>query len=138
MDYSLESLQAELEKDLIIDRGNIQNSAMDNPVIYGKWIRYKADLSRQRIGIHSSHVVILKDSLMHNTGRGDDICEFDFSATELKTIIPADDNVLLSSKKLDYLDLMIKFCDGAIESIRQRGFSIRAIVDHQALMVGVK
>lgn len=138
MSHSLEQLQAELEQDLIIDRANIQSAAVSNPVIYGKWIKYKADLCRQRIGLNASHVVALRDSLMHLTGRGDDVSMFEFSSTELKTIIPAEDTVLLSTKKMDYIDLMIKFCEGAIESVRQRGFSIRAIVDHQALMAGIK
>lgn len=138
MSYSLEMLQTELEKDLVLDRSNIQSSAMDNPVIYGKWIRYKADLCRQRITVHSNHVTILKDRLMFLTGRGDDICEFDFTATELKTVIVAEEEVIESNKKLDYLDLMIKFCEGAIEAVRQRGFSIRAIIDHQALISGTK
>ncbi|QQG34011.1 recombination, repair and single-stranded DNA binding protein [Aeromonas phage ZPAH1] len=136
--FSLEGLQEELEQDLHIDRGNIQNSAMDNPIIYGKWIRHKASLCRQRIGIEAERVTVLKERLMFNTGRGDDVCEFDFSPTELKTIIPAEDEVLIVTKKLDYLDLMIKFCDGAIEAVRQRGFSIRAIIDHQALISGTK
>lgn len=138
MSHSLEKLQAELEQDLVIDRANIQSAAISNPVIYGKWIRYKADLCRQRIGLNSTHVVTLRDSLMHLTGRGDDISMFEFSSTELKTVIPAEDAVLASTKKLDYIDVMIKFCDGAIESVRQRGFSIRAIIDHQALMAGIK
>jgi len=136
--HSLESLQEELEKDLIIDRTNIQSAAVSNPVIYGKWIKYKADLCRQRIGLEAERITVTRDSLMHNTGRGDDVCMFEFSSTELKVIIPAEDEVMKSNKKVDYIDVMIKFCDGAIESVRQRGFRIRAIIDHQALMAGIK
>ncbi|ADQ53072.1 UvsY recombination, repair and single-stranded DNA binding protein [Aeromonas phage 65] len=138
MSHSLESLQEELDKDLIIDRTNIQSAAVSNPVIYGKWIKYKADLCRQRIGLEAERLTVTRDSLMHNTGRGDDVCMFEFSSTELKVIIPAEDEVMKCNKKVDYIDVMIKFCDGAIESVRQRGFSIRAIIDHQALMAGIK
>lgn len=135
---TLEELEQELEKDLPIDRANPQAAAVENPVIYGKWVRYLTTFKKQKIKYDAERHQAMRDALMYLTGRGDDVCMYEYSTTELRTLIPAQDNVIAANKKVEYIDLMIKFCEGAIESIRQRGFSIRAIIDHQALLAGTK
>ena len=138
MSFDLEFFQKDLKEDIKLDRANPQAAAVENPVIYSKWVCFSSDLKKQRIKLEADRIVAIRDSLMHMTGRGDDVCMYEFSSTELRQVIPAEDKVLTATKKVEYLDVLIKFCDGAIESIRQRGFSIRAIIDHQALLAGTK
>ncbi|MGL6228709.1 MAG: recombination mediator protein UvsY [Culicoidibacterales bacterium] len=125
----LEELQSELEKDLPLKLTALQSEAADNAVLYGKWLRYLSDFKKIMIKNERALKIASRDSLFYHTGRGDDICLDEFSATELRIVIPAKDEVLDADAMVKLTDMKIEFCKGALEAIKQRGFNIKAIVE---------
>lgn len=133
---TLDELKAELEADIPLKLTQLQSEAANNPVLYAKWSRYSSDLAKQRIGLEQSKVSATQDAFLYYTGRGDDVCEFVYSSTELRTVIPAHETVQLATKRLAYIDAMIAFCDDAMESIKQRGFAIKNIIELRKFEAG--
>lgn len=133
---TLDELKAELEKDLPIKLTEIQSESANNPVLYGKYNRLLADYSKLNIKLSNAHKTIMRDRMMYYTGRGDDVCLDVFSPTELKTIMAGDDATIKSLIELQANELKMNFCRDAMDAIKQRGYSIRTIVDCRKLEAG--
>lgn len=130
-------LKAELEKDLPINLTDLQYESAQNPVLYGKWLRYMTDLRMQHKKLSNQKLKEQKDRLLYYTGRHEnDICIDVFDKTELRTIIPADDKVLRADTELEIVNIMIDLCKGALDAIKNRGFSIKAIIEQRQLESG--
>lgn len=126
---TLDEMTAELEQDLPLKLTQMQTEAANNPVLYGKWSRYRAALQKERIKIAADLKEANKAAMMFNTGRGDDVCMEVFTPTELKSVIPADPEVLRQAKALELVDAKLELCYNAMDAIRQRGFSIKTITE---------
>lgn len=133
---TLDELKKQMELDLPIKLVELQSEAANNPVLYGKWNRILADLSKVNASLSKQKKLIMSERLKYYTGRGDDVCLDVFSATELKTIISGDPEVIDISVNMDINDIKIELCRNAMEAIKQRGFAIRAIVDCRKLEAG--
>lgn len=133
---TLDELKEELTRDLPIKLTALQAEAAENAVLYGKWSRYNVDLKKELIQHQNSRKLEMKKALMYYTGRGDDVCLDVFDKTELRTIIPADDKVIVSNAAVELVEAKLDFCRYAQEAIKQRGFSIRAIIDIRKLEAG--
>lgn len=133
---TLDELKKQMELDLPIKLVELQSEAANNPVLYGKWNRILADLSKVNASLSKQKKLIMSERLKYYTGRGDDVCLDVFSATELKTIISGDPEVIDISVNMDINDIKIELCRNAMEAIKQRGFAIRAVVDCRKLEAG--
>ena len=133
---TLDDLKDELEKDLPISLTKMQSEAAENAVLYGKWSRYNADLKRELIKLQNGRKTELKKALLYYTGRGDDVCMDVWDKTELRTIIPAHKDVLTANASVELTEAKIDLTRYAQESIKQRGFTIRAIIDLRKLEAG--
>lgn len=133
---NLNELKQELEKDLPINQTDIQWELANNPVLYGKWLRYLSEFKMQARRVENQKAKALRDRLDYYTGRGDDICIDQYDKTELRTVIPADDKVIRVSTELEIVTVMIDFCRGALDAIKSRGFALKSIVEYRQLEAG--
>lgn len=134
---TLNELKQELDKDLPINQVELQYEAANNPVLYGKWLRYLSDLKMQHKRLSNQKVKAVKDRLMYYTGRHDtDICIDQFDKTELRSVIPADETVMKADTEMAIIEIMIKFCEGSLDAIKNRGFAIKHIVEIRMLESG--
>jgi hypothetical protein len=133
---NLNDLKSELEQDLPIDMTQLQSEAAQNPVLYGKWLRYMNDFRMQHKRSSNTKAKAVRDRLMYYTGRGDDICMDQYDKTELRMIIPADDTVLKADTEMEIITIMIDLCKGSMEAIKQRGYAIKAIIEQRQLESG--
>ena len=118
---NLNDLKSELEQDLPIDMTQLQSEAAQNPVLYGKWLRYMNDFRMQHKRSSNTKAKAVRDRLMYYTGRGDDICMDQYDKTELRMIIPADDTVLKADTEMEIITIMIDLCKGSMEAINENG-----------------
>lgn len=133
---TLDDLKKELEQDLPIKLTDMQHEAATNPVIYGKWLRYLSELKMQHKKASNDKVKATRDRFNFYTGRGDDICLDQYDKSELRIILPADDEVLKADSKMAILEIMIDLCKGALDAIKNRGFAIKAIIEQRQLESG--
>lgn len=133
---TLAELKLELEKDLPINLTDIQWESANNPVIYGKWVRYMTDLKVQYKREHNKKVKAKKERLDFYNGRGDDICLFEYAPSEMKTVLEADPDVMKADTTAEVLDIMVDFCKGALDAVKHRGYAIKVIVEQRMLEAG--
>lgn len=134
---TLNELKEELNKDLPINQLQLQSEAANNPVLYGKWLQYLTELKLQHKKLSNQKAKAMKDRLMYYTGRHDtDVCLDEFDKTELRTVLPADEMVMKADTEMTVIEIVIKFCEGALDSIKNRGFAIKHIVDIRMLESG--
>ncbi|ADM79883.1 UvsY recombination repair and single-stranded DNA binding protein [Aeromonas phage phiAS5] len=134
---TLDELKEELKADLPIKLTAVQTEVSENPVLYGKWNRYLADINREIMKHDAERKKTLRDRLMFYTGRSEtDVCLDVFSPTELKTVIAGDGEVIKINAAVEMCQTKADFCRQAMEAIRQRGFSLRAIIDCRKLEAG--
>lgn len=133
---TLDDLKKELQSDLPINQTDLQYEAANNPVIYGKWLRYLSDLKMQHKKMQNQKTKALRERLEYYTGRGDDICIDQYSPTELRTIIPGDSLILRADTEAEIINIMIEFCKGCLDAIKNRGYGIKQIVEIRQLESG--
>lgn len=133
---TLAELKLELEKDLPINLTDIQWESANNPVIYGKWVRYMSDLKVQHKREHNNKVKAKKERLDFYNGRGDDICLNHYAPSEMKTVLEADPDVMKADTTAEVLDIMVDFCKGALDAVKHRGYAIKVIVEQRMLEAG--
>lgn len=132
----LDELKVQLDTDLPIKLTDLQWEAANNPVLYGKWLRFLADYRMQHKRLSNQKTKALRDRLDYYTGRGDDICIDQYDKTELRTVLPADDKVMRADTEMEVLSIMIEFCKGALDAIKNRGFAIKHVIEQRQLEAG--
>ncbi|MGL4523047.1 MAG: recombination mediator protein UvsY [Bacilli bacterium] len=133
---TLTELKDELTKDLPINLTDLQYEAANNPVLHGKWLRYLVELKVQQKKLSNDKVKALKARLDYYTGRGDEICLDQYDKTELRSVIPADTDVMKADTAMAVIEIMIEFCKGALDGVKNRGFAIKHIIDQRVLESG--
>lgn len=134
---TLDEMKKELEEDLKINLTSVQSAASETASIYGKWARYLADVKRDIIKADNNLKKVTADRYAFYTGRSeDDVCLDHYDKSELKYVLVADEKVMEASTRLDLLNIMYDFCKTALDSTKQKGYSIKAIVDIRMLESG--
>lgn len=133
---TLDELKLEFEKDMPIVLTQLQSEAANTPVLYGKYCRYVSDFNRELTQRKNHQKTILRDRLNYYLGRGDDVCLDVYSSTELRTVLPGDEEVIKANTAVDIVENKIELCRSAMEAIRQRGFSISNVVNLRKLEAG--
>lgn len=134
---TLDEMKAELEEDLKINLTSVQAAAAETASLYGKWVRYLADIKRDIIRADNNLKKVTADRFAFYTGRSeDDVCLDHYDKSELKYVLVADKQVMEATTRLDLLNIMYDFCKSALDSVKQKGFSIKAIVDIRMLEAG--
>lgn len=134
---TLDDMKNELEIDLVINLTSIQAAAADTASIYGKWVRYLADVKRDIIKADNNLKKVTSERFAFYTGRSeDDVCLDHYDKSELKYVLVADKQVMEATTKLELLNIMYDFCKSALDATKQKGYSIKAIVDMRNLEAG--
>lgn len=141
LEYKLEAFQEELDKDLPIDGTKLQYEASHNPVIYGKWINLHSTCRREMLRIEAEKKIAIKKRLDYYTGRsepGEEVCMDTYEKSEMKTVLSADNSVLVIETKLQYWEILREFCSNAADAIKARSFAIKHMLDIRQFEAGSK
>lgn len=133
---TLNDLKKELEEDTRINLTDLQWESANNPVLYGKWLRYMYDFRVQLRGSLNKKYKAQKERLDYYTGRGDEICLDQYAPSEMKTVLTGDHSLIRIETEIEIVSIMMDFCKGALDAIKQRGFSIKAIIEQRQLEAG--
>lgn len=134
---TLDDLKKELEQDLPITLTDMQYEAANNPILYGKWLRYLAQFRLDHKKASNEKVKASSERFKFYTGRSeDDICPDHYDKTELRIIMPADETIMKADTKMAYLEIMIEFAKGALDAIKNRGFAIKHVIEQRQLEAG--
>lgn len=134
---TLDQLNSELQEDLKIDYRKLGHGASENPVLYAKWLERWADAKRLTVKGQLEIARVKKNRLDWINGRSEDeICDFAYDKSEIKTVIEGDPKFQEAQAKLETSNIRLDFCKHALEAIKNRGFSIKHAIDMRLLEEG--
>tara|TARA_Y100000401_G_scaffold19598_1_gene13153 strand:+ start:141 stop:572 length:432 start_codon:yes stop_codon:yes gene_type:complete len=141
---TLEELQKEAREDLaIIDQEKLDQESYKNQNIKPKWLEYRTRYDQLLIMRRSDHQRLWREKWEYYGGKADAKVyaakPFDIKVlkTDLQMYIQSDDDILELQSKISYYESIVKYIDGVIRSIDNRGWDIRNAQDWKKFEAGM-
>jgi len=141
---TLEELKQESYKDLPINKvENIDQESFFNQEIKAKWLDYKSRFELLLARSKGDYQVMYREKWEYYGGKADAKVyaakPFDLKVlkTDLQIYISSDSDVIELSNKIAYLETTIKFIDGVIKSIDNRGWDIKHAITWKQFEAGM-
>ena len=141
---TLDELKQESYKDLPVKNiENIDQESFYNQEIKAKWLDYKSRFELLLARNKGDYQVLYREKWEYYGGKSDAKTyaskPFDFKVlkTDLQIYISSDSDVIELSNKIAYLETTIKFIDGVIKSIDNRGWDIKHAISWKQFEAGM-
>ena len=141
---TLEELKQESYKDLPINKvENIDQESFFNQEIKAKWLDYKSRFELLLARSKGDYQVMYREKWEYYGGKADAKVyaakPFDLKVlkTDLQMYIASDNDIIELSNKIAYLETTIKFIDGVIKSIDNRGWDIKNAISWKQFEAGM-
>ena len=140
----LNELQEEAKSDLAIVRlENLDQESYKNQNIKPKWLEYRSRFELLKTQASIKHTKLYREKWEYYGGKADAKVyaakPFDMKVlkTDLGMYINSDDDIIELQAKISYYEVVIKFIDGVIKSIDNRGWDIRNAQDWKKFEAGM-
>ena len=141
---NLDQLKEEALQDLpIIDQEHLDQEAYKNQTLKPKWLDYKTRFELLLVKSKGDYQRLYRSKWEYYGGKADAKVyvakPFDLKVlkTDLHMYINSDEEVVKLSDKISYLETVIKFIDGVIKSIDNRGWDIRNATEWKKFEAGM-
>ena len=141
---TLEELKQESYKDLPVKKvENIDQESFYNQEIKAKWLDYKSRFELLLARSKGDYKVLYREKWEYYGGKSEAKIyaskPFDLKVlkTDLQIYISSDSDVIELSNKIAYLETTIKFIDGVIKSIDNRGWDIKHAISWKQFEAGM-
>ena len=141
---TLEELQKEAREDLaIVDQEKLDQESYKNQNIKAKWLDHRTNYDQLLIIAKANHQKMYREKWEYYGGKADAKVyaakPFDLKVlkTDLQIYISSDSDVIELSNKIAYLETTIKFIDGVIKSIDNRGWDIKHAITWKQFEAGM-
>ena len=141
---TLEELKQESYKDLPVKNvENIDQESFYNQEIKAKWLDYKSRFELLLARSKGDYQVLYREKWEYYGRKSDAKVyaskPFDLKVlkTDLQIYISSDNDVIELSNKIAYLETTIKFIDGVIKSIDNRGWDIKHAISWKQFEAGM-
>jgi len=134
---TLDEMNQQLQSDLKIDFVKLGHAAAENPVLYAKWLERWAEAKKLTVRASLKLSKVKKERLDWINGRSEDeICDFAYDKSEIKTVIEGHPEYQRAQGELETAGIRLEFCKHALDAIKNRGFSIKHAIDMRMLEEG--
>ena len=141
---TLEELQKEARADLaIFDQERLDQESYKNQNIKPKWLEYRTKYDQLLIMSKANHQKMYREKWEYYGGKADAKVyvakPFDLRVlkTDLQMYINSDEEILALQGKISYYESIIKYIDGIIKSIDNRGWDIRNATEWKKFEAGM-
>ena len=141
---TLDELKKESYKDLPINKvENIDQESFFNQEIKAKWLDYKSRFELLLARSKGDYQIMYREKWEYYGGKADAKVyaakPFDLKVlkTDLQMYIASDNDIIDLSNKIAYLETTIKFIDGVIKSIDNRGWDIKNAISWKQFEAGM-
>ena len=141
---SFEELKIEAREDLaILDQERLDQESFKNQNIKPKWLEYRSRYDQLLIMRKADHQRMYREKWEYYGGKADAKIyvakPFDLKVlkSDLQMYIQSDDEILELQGKIAYYESIIKYIDGVIKSIDNRGWDIRNAQDWKKFEAGM-
>ena len=140
----LNELQEEAKSDLAITRlENLDQESYKNQNIKPKWLEYRSRFELLKTQASIKHTKLYREKWEYYGGKADAKVyaakPFDLKVlkTDLGMYINSDDDIIELQAKISYYEVVVKYIDGVIKSIDNRGGDIRNAQDWKKFEAGM-
>ena len=141
---NLDQLKEEALQDLpIIDQEHLDQEAYKNQTLKPKWLDYKTRFELLLVKSKGDYQRLYRTKWEYYGGKADAKVyvakPFDLKVlkTDLHMYINSDEEVVKLSDKISYLETVIKFIDGVIKSIDNRGWDTKNAIEWKKFEAGM-
>ena len=141
---TLDELKKESYKDLPVNNiENIDQESFYNQEIKAKWLDYKSRFELLLARSKGDYQLMYREKWEYYGGKADARIyaakPFDLKVlkTDLQIYISSDEEIINLSNKIAYLETTIKFIDGVIRSIDNRGWDIKNAITWKQFEAGM-
>ena len=141
---NLDELKQEAYKDLpITNQEHLDQEAFKNQEIKAKWLDYKSRFELLLAKNKGDYQKLYREKWEYYGGKADAKVyaakPFDIKVlkTDLQMYINSDEEILAVQGKIAYYESIIKYIDGVIKSIDNRGWDIRNATDWKKFEAGM-
>ena len=141
---TLEELKQESYKDLPVKNvENIDQESFYNQEIKAKWLDYKSRFELLLARSKGDYQVLYREKWEYYGGKSDAKVyvqkPFDLKVlkSDLAMYISSDEEIIELSNKISYLEYTIKYCEGVIKSIDNRGWDTKNAIEWKKFEAGM-
>ena len=141
---NLEQLKEEAYKDLpITDQEHLDQESFHNQDIKAKWLDYKSRFELLLVKNKGDYQKLYRDKWEYYGGKADAKIyvskPFDLRVlkTDLSIYITSDDDIIELGAKISYLETVIKYIEGVIKSIDNRGWDTKNAIEWKKFEAGM-
>ena len=141
---TLEELQHEARQDLaVIDQERLDQESLKNQTIKAKWLEHRTKYDQLLIMSKTNHQRKWRQKWEYYGGKADAKVyaakPFDIKVlkTDLQMYIQSDDDILELQSKISYYESIVKYIDGVIKSIDNRGWDIKNAITWKQFEAGM-
>ena len=127
---TLDELKLQVKKDLEVDDETLDKESYKNQELYAKYLDHKTNFELLLYKAKGDYKILFRDKWEYYGGKADAKVyvakPFDLKVlkTDLTMYITSDDEVIELGAKIEYLKTVIKFTEGVIKSIDNRGWDV--------------
>ena len=138
----LEQLQKEAEKDLKIDKEQLDIESLKTPELYGKYLKIFTRWNLLSKQSEAEYKKLLRHKWEYYSGKSDPKVyqEKPFDLKVLKQDIPtyleSDEDLIQAKHKVDYHNAMCDYAESICKMMNNRGFQIKNAIDWKRFMEG--
>ena len=140
----LEELQREAKQDLnITDQERLDQESYKNQNIKAKWLDHRTKYDQLLIIAKANHQKMYREKWEYYGGKADAKVyaakPFDLKVlkNDLAMYITSDEEVIALANKIGYLETVIKYLEGVIKSIDNRGWDIKNAIEWKKFEAGM-
>jgi hypothetical protein len=138
----LEQLQNEADKDLKINDTELDLESLKTPQLHNKYMKHLTKFKLMLSRTNSDYNSLKREKWEYYTGKSDPQVykdkPFDLKIlkTDIDKYLEADEDLIKSKQKLDYLETVVDFLDRTIRQISNRTFTIKNAIDWKRFTSG--
>lgn len=134
---TLEELQQQVNDDLPVRPDNLEGAALDNMKLYSKYLTMLSGLKLEMKRALSHLNEVKTSQFKYYSGKDhENVFEFVLSATEIKQFMAGDAAIIKAEMKLELVRAKVELLEESIKAIRDRGFTIKNVIDLRKLEAG--
>ena len=140
---TLDELQSIVAKELRVNDERLDSESLKNQELYAKYLEHKSRFELLSHKARADYKQIYKEKWEYYGGKADAKVyvakPFDLKVlkTDLAIYITSDEEVIALMDKIGYLETVIKYLEGVIKSIDNRGWDIKNAIEWKKFEAGM-
>ena len=140
---NLDELKLQVSQDLRVDDEHLDTESLKNQEIKAKYLDHKSKFELLLFKAKGDYKRLYREKWEYYGGKADAKIyvtkPFDLKVlkTDLHIYIESDEDIIKSEHKIAYLETVIKYIDGVLRSIQNRGWDIKNAISWKQFEAGM-